>query len=83
MQIHPIQDGNGRTCRIILNAILCKYAGIIIPIGESEEDRSEYLNIKIRASNEMEGGELATFILGKATTRIRAVKKKLAGKKAS
>ena len=84
VQIHPFQDGNGRTCRMILNAILCKYAGIVVPIGEREQERSEYLNIKIRSSNQMEGaGELATFVLGKAMTRIRTIKKKLAGKKAS
>jgi len=83
VQIHPIQDGNGRTCRMILNAILCKYAGIIVPIGEHDEERAEYLGIKQRASAEMEGaGELATFVLQRATTRLRALKQKLAGRTA-
>lgn len=27
VMIHPFQDGNGRMCRIILNAILCRFAG--------------------------------------------------------
>ncbi|MCJ1367425.1 hypothetical protein MMC16_006558 [Acarospora aff. strigata] len=81
VQIHPFQDGNGRTCRMILNAILCKYAGIIVSIGEHDEERAEYLEIKQRASAEMEGaGELATFVLQRATTRLRALKQKLSGR---
>ncbi|KAF5980912.1 fic doc family [Fusarium coicis] len=28
VEIHPFQDGNGRMCRIILNAILFRYVGI-------------------------------------------------------
>ncbi|OTA64127.1 hypothetical protein K449DRAFT_393958 [Hypoxylon sp. EC38] len=43
VQIHPVQDGNGRICRMILNAILCRYAGIIVPIGEHVEERKEYI----------------------------------------
>ncbi|GKT54750.1 fic/DOC family protein [Colletotrichum tofieldiae] len=81
VQIHPFQDGNGRTCRMILNAILCRYAGIIVPIGEQVEERSEYINIKKQASETMEGhGPYATFILTRAVTRIRELKKKLTGK---
>jgi hypothetical protein len=39
------------------------------------------LGIKIRASDTMEGaGELATFVLKKASTRLRTLKQKLAGK---
>ncbi|KAF4504633.1 hypothetical protein G6O67_008060 [Ophiocordyceps sinensis] len=49
VQIHPFQDGNGRICRMILNAILCRSAGVIIPIGEKGEERSEYIEIKKRA----------------------------------
>ncbi|KAI6088834.1 fido domain-containing protein [Hypoxylon rubiginosum] len=79
--IHPFQDGNGRLCRMILNAILCRYAGIIIPIGEHGEEREEYINIKKRSSETMEGhGEYAVFVLRKAFTRVRDLKKKLAGK---
>lgn len=46
VQIHPFQDGNGRICRMILNAIFCKFAGIVVPIGETKEDRDEYIRIK-------------------------------------
>ncbi len=31
---------------MILNAILCRYAGIIVPIGEQGEERDEYMGIK-------------------------------------
>ncbi|KAI1376312.1 fido domain-containing protein [Hypoxylon crocopeplum] len=84
VEIHPFQDGNGRMCRMILNAILCRYAGIIVPIGEHEQERGEYMDIKKRASQEMEGhGEYALFVLRRSITRLREMKKKLAGKKKS
>lgn len=66
---------------MIPNAILCKYAGIIVPIGEHDEERAEYLGIKKRASAEMEGaGEFATFVLQRATTCLRTLKQKLTGR---
>lgn len=81
VEIHPFQDGNGRMCRMILNAILFRYAGIVIPIGEREEDRVEYMDIKKRASRDMEGhGEYATFVLNKGARVIRKIKQKLHGK---
>ncbi|RGP72340.1 filamentation induced by camp death on curing [Fusarium longipes] len=82
VEIHPFQDGNGRMCRMILNAILFRYTGIIVPIGEYEEDRDEYMGIKKRASRDMEGhGEYATFVLKKGAQVIRKLKKKLHGKR--
>ncbi|KAM0219005.1 hypothetical protein ACHAPA_003671 [Fusarium lateritium] len=84
VEIHPFQDGNGRMCRMILNAILFRYAGIVVPIGEREEDRVEYMNIKKRASRDMEGhGEYATFVLKKGVRSIQKLKQKLQGKKSS
>ncbi|KAI1764561.1 fido domain-containing protein [Hypoxylon sp. FL1150] len=81
VSIHPFQDGNGRLCRMILNAILCRYAGVIVPIGERGEEREEYMSIKKRSSETMEGhGEYATFVLRRAFTRLRDMKKKLTGK---
>ncbi|RSL79044.1 hypothetical protein CEP51_007699 [Fusarium floridanum] len=47
VNIHPFLDGNGRTCRLIFNAILLKYGGTIVCIGEQDEDREEYLRIAI------------------------------------
>ncbi|KND94403.1 Adenosine monophosphate-protein transferase FICD-like protein [Tolypocladium ophioglossoides CBS 100239] len=74
VQVHPFQDGNGRMCRMILNTILCRYAGV-------GDERTEYMNIKKRASQDMEGhGEYATFVLQRAVTRLREMKKKLARK---
>ncbi|VUC36826.1 unnamed protein product [Clonostachys rosea] len=82
VQIHPFMDGNGRMCRMILNAILCRYAGVIVPIGEQGAEREEYMQIKRDSSAKMEGhGEYATFVLVRATRRIREMKKKLSGKK--
>lgn len=50
VNIHPFLDGNGRTCRLILNAILLKYGGTIVCIGEHDEDREKYLRIASNAS---------------------------------
>ncbi|KAF5631520.1 filamentation induced by cAMP death on curing [Fusarium sp. NRRL 25303] len=84
VEIHPFQDGNGRMCRMILNAILFRYAGIVVPIGEREEDRVEYMDIKKRASRDMEGhGEYATFVLKKGARAIQKLKQKLHGKKSA
>ncbi|KAF4456013.1 fic doc family protein [Fusarium austroafricanum] len=81
VEIHPFQDGNGRMCRMILNVIMFRYAGVV-PIGEREEDRVEYMNIKKRASKDMEGhGEYATFVLKKGARAIQKLKQKLHGKK--
>jgi Fic family protein len=48
VNIHPFVDGNGRTCRLILNAVLLKYAGIVISLGDQDCDR--YLEIATKAS---------------------------------
>ncbi|KAH7019344.1 fido domain-containing protein [Ilyonectria destructans] len=72
VSIHPFQNGNGRLCRMILNAILCRYAGIIIPIGKQGEERDEYIGIKKRTSQQMEGhGEHPTFVLQRAVAPSR------------
>jgi hypothetical protein len=84
VEIHPFQDGNGRMCRLILNAILLRYAGIVVAIGETEEERVEYIDIKKRASRDMEGhGEYATFVLKKAGKGIQKLKQKLQGKRSA
>lgn len=82
VHIHPFGDGNGRICRMILNTILCRFAGVIVPIGEHDEERTEYMRIKKRSSEDMDGhGEYAMFVLKRATTRLREIKKKIAGKR--
>ncbi|KAM7185684.1 Fido domain containing protein [Naviculisporaceae sp. PSN 640] len=53
VNIHPFLDGNGRMCRLILNALLLKYGGGKIPVvafGGTEEERDEYLSIAASAS---------------------------------
>ncbi|KAL8701118.1 MAG: hypothetical protein Q9201_005083 [Fulgogasparrea decipioides] len=78
VMIHPFLDGNGRTCRLILNALLLKYAGIVVPIGEHDEEREEYLGIKRRYGQDCEGeGEFASFVLGRATMRLKTMRNKL------
>ncbi|KAL2066036.1 hypothetical protein VTL71DRAFT_2107 [Oculimacula yallundae] len=78
VNIHPFLDGNGRMCRLVLNAVLLKYTGIIVSIGEHDGERTEYIGIAKRASNTMEGpGELAVLILKKATQRFKTLKQKM------
>ncbi|RMJ18954.1 hypothetical protein CDV36_001357 [Fusarium kuroshium] len=82
VDIHPFQDGNGRMCRLILNVILRHYLGIVVAIGETDEDVKEYIGIKKRASMEMEGhGEYAMFVLKRGTKTIQKLKQKVHGKK--
>ncbi|ATY64289.1 Filamentation induced by cAMP death on curing [Cordyceps militaris] len=82
VQIHPFLDGNGRMCRLILNVILFRFTGIFVAIGERESDRDEYMNIKKRSSQTMEGhGEYATFVLDKGMKSFRKIKQKLHGKR--
>ncbi|KAF4970364.1 hypothetical protein FZEAL_10056 [Fusarium zealandicum] len=50
VNIHPFLDGNGRMCRLILNAILLKYGGGLVCIGEDGKDRDEYEKIAVSAS---------------------------------
>ncbi|GLA57966.1 hypothetical protein AtubIFM54640_005768 [Aspergillus tubingensis] len=82
VMIHPFADGNGRMCRLIMNAILLKYAGIVVCLGEHDESRRQYIDIQKRAGERMEGsGELAALILRKSVARYRTIKQKISGKK--
>lgn len=68
-------------CRLIMNAILLKYAGIMIALGGTENEKSKYLAIATNASiieqtPEDERGdkpawaELATLVLRKSVGRL-------------
>jgi Fic family protein len=50
VNIHPFLDGNGRICRLILNALLLKYGGFLVCIGQDSEDRDKYLGIAAESS---------------------------------
>ncbi|OAQ99568.1 hypothetical protein LLEC1_04567 [Akanthomyces lecanii] len=81
VQIHPFLDGNGRLCRMLLNAVLFRFVGIFAVVGEDDADTDEYMGIKKRSSETMEGhGEYATFVLGKSVKSFRRLKQKLHGK---
>ena len=74
VNIHPFKDANGRMCRLILNAILIKYAGIVVPLGEKNEERDEYLQIA-QESSKVGGhsGQLGTLVLAKAGGALKKV----------
>ena len=78
VQIHPFEDGSGRVARLILNAILLKYAEIVVSNGEHEDARAEYIGIVSWAGEEMWGGmELAGLVLREAVLGLRALGEKL------
>ncbi|KFY43578.1 hypothetical protein V495_03875 [Pseudogymnoascus sp. VKM F-4514 (FW-929)] len=88
VNIHPFVDGNGRVCRMIMNAILFCYSGVVVPVGEREDGREAYLGVVVRASeresggNEEEGGkkawaELSSLIVLEACGRFRRLRDRL------
>lgn len=81
VSIHPFRDGNGRMCRLILNAILIKYAGIAVSVGEHDQSRDEYINTA-RESRELGGhaGALATLVLKEGGKGLRKMKDRLKNK---
>ncbi|KAF2218123.1 fido domain-containing protein [Elsinoe ampelina] len=81
VNIHPFADGNGRICRLILNTILLKYAGIVCPIGEHDTERKDYMDIAVRRGTNEEGnGELAAFTLKKALSTLKRMRRRVMGK---
>ena len=78
VNIHPFKDANGRMCRLVLNAILVKYAGIVVPLGEKSEEREEYLQIA-QESSKVGGhsGQLGTMVLSKAGSSLKKMLRSL------
>jgi Fic family protein len=50
--IHPFHSANGQMSRLILNAILFKWAGSLAPFGQDEEECREYLSIVTEAMDQ-------------------------------
>lgn len=78
VNIHPFKDANGRMCRLILNSILIKYAGVVVPLGEKSEHRDQYLGIA-QESSKVGGhpGQLGTMVLAKASVVFQRMLKTL------
>lgn len=78
VNIHPFLNGNGRMCRIILNTILLKYAGIAVPLGVDEKERKTYLGFSARRSHAGKGdGEMARYVLLRANKAMKGVERSL------
>lgn len=78
VNIHPFRDGNGRMCRLIMNAITIKYAGVAVSVGEHDQSRDEYIDTA-RESREVGGhpGALATLVLTEGKRSIRKLRDRL------
>ncbi|UPX11260.1 uncharacterized protein EKO05_0001874 [Ascochyta rabiei] len=76
--IHPFQDANGRICRLILNAILIRYAGIVASLGEHDQSRDEYTETATE-SRAVGGhhGALGTMVLQEAKNSLKRMKDRL------
>lgn len=79
VNIHPFLSGNGRICRIILNVILLKYAGIALAMGGDEKERRSYLTIAAQRTHTGKGdGEMSRFLLLKANRTMKVIERALA-----
>lgn len=68
-------------CRLILNAILIKYAGIVVSLEEKDRDRDEYLLIAQESTRSGgHSGQLGHKVLGLAEEMLKALKEKLTRK---
>jgi Fic family protein len=75
VNIHPFKDANGRMCRLILNAILIKYAGIVVSLGEKDGDRDEYILIA-KESHQVGGqpGHLGKMVLENGLNTLKKLR---------
>ncbi|KFY14203.1 hypothetical protein V492_02768 [Pseudogymnoascus sp. VKM F-4246] len=83
--IHPFEDGNGRMCRLLLNAMTIRYAGCVAEIGKDPQKREGYLrlawqaNMTFRDEDQRDVGweeqtahiGLVRYVLEKDTVRMR------------
>ncbi|POR38768.1 Uncharacterized protein TPAR_01031 [Tolypocladium paradoxum] len=72
VNIHPFLDANGRMGRLILNALLLKYAGRVICLGDDDDNRDLYTRIAhsacCREADERDGFEGVDDNCGQSTT---------------
>ena len=75
IRIHPFDDGNGRTARIVMNFILMKYG--YPPVVIRTEDKENYFS----ALRQADAGEITPFINYIAENLIRSLEIMLSGAK--
>ncbi|QIH35609.1 Fic family protein [Sphingobacterium sp. DR205] len=73
IRIHPFDDGNGRTARIIMNFILMKFG--YPPVIIKTEDKENYFS----ALQQADGGEIEPFINYIAMNLIRSLQIMISG----
>jgi len=93
LNIHPFLDGNSRLCRLLLNTVILKYAGIMIPIGRDSIETAKFKEtitraVEIETADKEDRGskpawaEVATFVAIQGRSTLRALKESLmAGKR--
>ncbi|KAG9236462.1 hypothetical protein BJ875DRAFT_372137, partial [Amylocarpus encephaloides] len=69
VNIYPFKGGNVRTCCLFFNSLFIKYSGIVVSIGEHDEDRSKYMSMA--ETKEEARGTLAGFMLEKGEGSLR------------
>lgn len=62
-------------CRLILNVILIRFAGIVVNVGEHDHDREEYLLIA-RERTEVGGhpGALGSLVLRESRSTLKRIR---------
>jgi Fic family protein len=67
--IHPFEDGNGRMCRLLLNATLIKFAGTCVAIGADDADeRTAYIEQACLANKAFTKEDRDEVEMGKQTS---------------
>lgn len=50
--IHPFENGNARLCRLLMNAILLKYTGMVVTIGGNAAERRMFIEEAVKANED-------------------------------
>jgi hypothetical protein len=64
-------------CRLILNAILLKYAGIVVPLESTMKNEMSISLSKTIYWRSVGPGEFAAFLLNKATLRLQTMRENM------